>query len=62
MALSAFLSGYRPYYDVERPHPNSILHDKLVNVGGESLFDQVNELIMNCFHILFHYVKKLSNC
>uniref|UniRef100_A0A915K9R7 Uncharacterized protein n=1 Tax=Romanomermis culicivorax TaxID=13658 RepID=A0A915K9R7_ROMCU len=40
LSLSAFLSGYYPYYDPSIPHPNAVLHEKLLAARDKSIIDQ----------------------
>uniref|UniRef100_A0A7E4V9X4 Pyr_redox_2 domain-containing protein n=1 Tax=Panagrellus redivivus TaxID=6233 RepID=A0A7E4V9X4_PANRE len=40
LSLSTFLSGWLPYYDVNYPHPDARLHDRLAQNATTSLLDQ----------------------
>uniref|UniRef100_A0A7I4YHC0 Pyr_redox_2 domain-containing protein n=1 Tax=Haemonchus contortus TaxID=6289 RepID=A0A7I4YHC0_HAECO len=40
LSLSAFLSGILPYYNPATPHPDPLLHEKLLGNLGQSLIDQ----------------------
>lgn len=50
IALSTFLSGWHPIYDLNHPHPDKILHEHLSPTASPSLLlDSVNE---NTFPLL----------
>ncbi|KAK5977081.1 Pregnancy-induced growth inhibitor [Trichostrongylus colubriformis] len=40
LSLSAFLSGVLPYYNPDTPHPDPLMHEKLLENLGQSLIDQ----------------------
>ncbi|CAD5225064.1 unnamed protein product [Bursaphelenchus xylophilus] len=40
ISLSAFLSGWLPYYSLDRPHPNQFIHENLAENSQLSLLDQ----------------------
>ncbi|PIO69747.1 hypothetical protein TELCIR_08416, partial [Teladorsagia circumcincta] len=40
LSLSAFLSGVLPYYNPDKPHPDPLMNEKLLENLGQSLIDQ----------------------
>jgi len=40
LSLSTFLSGWQPFYDVNSPHPDPRIHEKLSQNAEQSLLDQ----------------------
>ncbi|VDO05847.1 unnamed protein product [Haemonchus placei] len=51
LSLSAFLSGILPYYNPATPHPDPLLHEKLLGNLGQSLIDQVHYIFTFQFHV-----------
>uniref|UniRef100_A0A914V4V2 Uncharacterized protein n=1 Tax=Plectus sambesii TaxID=2011161 RepID=A0A914V4V2_9BILA len=44
LALSAFLAGWKPFYNKKSAHPSRVLHQKLMGHAETSLVDQVGRL------------------